>query len=135
MLQEKYAVAKLRQPFIVGRNDYNCSLLTTVRDEPCANFLSNRRIQIPRRLVSEHQLRFGDQGPSQGYALLFTTGKITNPVPQAIAESHFFKRESGSVQASVASRSSNHERECNILNGSQIRKQIVPLKDEGLIIS
>ena len=73
----------------VVRDDHDCRAARLVdREEQVVNLLARRRVEVPRRLVGEEELRRQDEGARERHALLLAAGELAGPMQRAVPEAH-----------------------------------------------
>jgi hypothetical protein len=90
---------------------------------------SGSRIEVARRLISQHDRGVRDDGACDGHALLLPAGQLAGPVVQPLAQPELFQRLAGPPQL-VTLATPDTEGHLDVLERRELRQQVVQLEDE-----
>src|SRR5881409_444446 len=89
------------------------------------------RVQVPRRLVREDDVRLIDEGAGDGDPLLLTAGKLRGLLRGFVIEAHCGEGLAGPAACSLRVIATNEERELDVFDAPQHGKEVVVLEDES----
>jgi hypothetical protein len=95
------------------------------------NKLSGFSIEVAGGFVGENKLGIVDEGPGEGGALLFASGKLIGPVMEAGSESHGGEELFGTGAGGLGGLSGESRRKHHIFKGCESGKKVKELKDES----
>ena len=82
----QHAVARGREPLIVGRDDRGEAMTPVDLAEQLVQCCSSRFVEVPGRLVREQQRGAHHERARHGHPLLLAAGEHTRAVRQPVAE-------------------------------------------------
>jgi hypothetical protein len=131
-LQCEYAIRAAKAPDIVGSKDQRRLPLFTRLCQQAHHFPSILFVQISSWLICKYKLWMIGQSACDGYALLFSAAEFSRTVQSPVAQAN--RRQQfvgpGQVQASC----SDH-RQGNVLDSSELRKEVIGLKNDSDLVN
>ena len=118
---------------IVRDHDDGLAKLVDRTLQEAEHFGAGNGVEVAGRLVSEHQLRLGNQRAGDGHALLLATGQFIRSVVQALLQSQGIDEQvEPGVVGLVSGESQWHE---DVLFGGEHGQQVEALEDEADLVA
>src|SRR5439155_7462585 len=100
----------------------------------CQHFLRRYRVEIPRRLIGQQQVRVRNDRAGDGHTLLLPSGELPRQVREPVAQSHQLQRYCRMLQALLLLQVRQLQRQLDVLDGIQDGNQVERLKDEADVL-
>src|SRR3954447_18944839 len=86
--EEDDAVGVGRRRGVVGHHHHGLGVLVHAPPQQLEDLGARPAVEVPGRLVGEHDLRPPHQRPGHGDPLLLSAGQLVRPVPEAVPQPH-----------------------------------------------
>ena len=115
----------------MGDHDDGLAMIAVQFLQQAQDLVGRGAVEITGRLVTEQQLRVGNDGPGNCDALLLTAGELPRIVRGALCQPDNLQGKLSTLAAFAATEVGQQQRQLDVLACGQYRQQVVELEDKA----